>query len=355
MTCGAAVDDPRQPDSDRAGGLSIRELEVAYATDQGLVKVLNRVSFDVRPGETLGVVGESGSGKTQTVLSVLGLIPRPPGRILGGEAILDGRDLLTLSAGEMRQVRGAQIGMVFQDPMTSLNPVMPIGKQVAEAVKAHSPQQSRARLRARATELLDMVGLPSPARQLTRYPHELSGGMRQRVGIAIAIANGPQVLIADEPTTALDVTIQAQVLEVLHRLKAETRASLVLITHDLSVIAEFADRVVVMYAGQVVECGDVDQIFHAPRHPYTVGLIASKPAIGGPGKDGHDLAAIPGQPPSALNPAKGCSFQPRCQLSGDRAVCREDPPELVDVGESHTSRCHWTDEVQAFAESRIDV
>lgn len=341
--------------SEQAGGLSIRELEVAYATDQGLVTVLDKVSFDVRPGETLGVVGESGSGKTQTVLSVLGLIPRPPGRILGGEAILDGSDLLTLSPGEMRQVRGARIGMVFQDPMTSLNPVMPIGKQIAEAVKAHAPRRSRESLRARATELLDLVGLPSPARQLTRYPHELSGGMRQRVGIAIAIANDPEVLIADEPTTALDVTIQAQVLDVLHRLTSETGTSLVLITHDLSVIAEFADRVVVMYAGQVVECGDVDQIFHAPRHPYTVGLIGSKPTMGGPGKDGHDLAAIPGQPPSVLHPAKGCAFQPRCQLAHDRAVCREDRPELVDVGASHASRCHWHDEVRAFAESRIDV
>ncbi|MGH2739383.1 MAG: ABC transporter ATP-binding protein [Actinomycetota bacterium] len=323
--------------------LSIRDLTVEFNTADGIVHALDRVGYDLAPGETLGVVGESGSGKSVTVLSILGLIPQPPGRIVSGEAIFEGRDLLKLSPKQLRAIRGKDIAMVFQDPMTSLNPVFTVGYQIAEALHAHEEEVTDEQARARSIELLDLVGVPQPATRFDQYPHEYSGGMRQRAMIAMAMANRPRVLIADEPTTALDVTIQAQVLEVLHAAQQETHAATILITHDLGLIAEMADRVVVMYAGRVVELGDVETIFHAPRHPYTLGLMGSLPRLD---TDLQRLASIPGQPPSLINRPPGCAFHPRCRLSGGRERCRQEVPGLTRAnGAGHLSSCHFHDEM----------
>ena len=257
--------------------LQIRDLAVEFATDDGVVHAVNGVGYDVYPGETLGIVGESGSRKSVSVMSVLGLVPQ--GRIAGGEAIFKGRDLLTMKPRQLREIRGGPIAMIFQDPMTSLNPVLTVGDQLVEAIRAHQPDVSAKAARDRVVELLTLVGVPSPEQRVDQYPHEFSGGMRQRAMIAMAIANLPSLLIADEPTTALDVTIQAQILDVLKAAQRETHAATILITHDLGVVAELADRVVVMYAGRVVELADVHTIFAAPRHPYTVGLMDSLPSI----------------------------------------------------------------------------
>ena len=269
--------------------LSIRDLVTEFSTPTGPVRAVDGLTLDVRPGEILGVVGESGSGKSISMLSVLGLVPKP-GRVVAGEVLLDGRDLLAESPERLREVRGSDIAMIFQDPMTSMNPVFTIGDQIAEAVLAHHPDRGREGAWARAVELLGLVGVPSPDERADQYPHEFSGGMRQRAMIAMAMANRPRVLIADEPTTALDVTIQAQVLDVLTTAQSETDAAMVLITHDLGLIAEVADRVVVMYAGRIIESADVVDIFHAPRHPYTIGLMGSLPKLEG---DREPLQAIP--------------------------------------------------------------
>ena len=255
--------------------LSIQNLTVEFQTEDGVVHAVTDVSYDLFPGETLGIVGESGSGKSVSVMSMLGLIPIPPGKIVSGHALYKGRDLLTMSKKEIREIRGGQMAMIFQDPMTSLNPVLTIGEQIAEAIQVHNPGTNDGDARKRTIDLLELVGVPSAERRFDQYPHEFSGGMRQRAMIAMAIANDPQVLIADEPTTALDVTIQAQIIEVMRAAQQETHAAIVLITHDLGLIAELADRVVVMYAGRVVELGDVYTIFNSPRHPYTVGLMSS--------------------------------------------------------------------------------
>jgi oligopeptide/dipeptide ABC transporter ATP-binding protein len=326
--------------------LAIRDLTVEFDTEDGVVHAVTNVSYHLQPGEVLGVVGESGSGKSVSLLSVLGLIPVPPGRIVSGEAVLAGEDLLTVPASRLREIRGGAMAMIFQDPMTSLNPVLTIGDQISEAVTAHNPQTSDKAARARAVELLELVGVPLPDRRVRQYPHELSGGMRQRAMIAMAIANHPTVLVADEPTTALDVTIQAQIVEVLRAARQETQAAIVLITHDLGLVAELADRVVVMYAGRVVEIGDVFSIFDAPRHPYTVGLLSSIARIGAETKA---LEPIPGQPPSAVTLPPGCAFHPRCAHSQGRAICRTDVPELrVVAGEpEHWSACHFVDELAA--------
>ncbi|MBA2316477.1 MAG: ABC transporter ATP-binding protein [Euzebyales bacterium] len=321
--------------------LSIRDLVTEFATPDGTVHAVDHVSYDVYPGETLGVVGESGSGKSVTVMSVLGLIPQPPGKISNGEILFEGRDLLRLSNAQLRKVRGKDIGMVFQDPMTSLNPVLKVGHQIAEAMQVHADvPDDKARLR--TIELLELVGVPNAEARYDQYPHEYSGGMRQRGMIAMAIANEPKLLIADEPTTALDVTIQAQVLEVLSKAKEETNAATILITHDLGLIAEMADRVVVMYGGRVVETGDVDTIFHEPRHPYTLGLISSLPRLD---QDLERLVPIEGQPPSLINLPSGCAFHPRCHLGQGRERCRTESPPLVEVGTAHRSACHFTDEM----------
>jgi oligopeptide/dipeptide ABC transporter ATP-binding protein len=324
--------------------LSIRDLGVEFVTDDGVVKAVDGVTYDVYPGETLGVVGESGSGKSVSTMSILGLIPQPPGRIISGEADFKGKNLLKLSKKELRKWRGQEIAMVFQDPMTSLNPVLRVGYQIGEAIKTHHPDRKNDEVKKEAISLLRLVGVPNPDRRYEQYPHEFSGGMRQRAMIAMAISNSPSLLIADEPTTALDVTIQAQILEVLKKAQEETHAATILITHDLGLIAELADRVVVMYAGQVVEQGDVHTIFASPRHPYTIGLMDSLPRLG---VDEDFLRPIPGQPPSLISRPPGCPFHPRCFLSQGRIRCREEEPELRAIGDSnHKTACHFAEELE---------
>jgi oligopeptide/dipeptide ABC transporter ATP-binding protein len=324
--------------------LSIRDLVVEFNTDDGIVQAVDGVTYDVYPGETLGIVGESGSGKSVSTMSILGLIPIPPGRIKSGTAVFQGRDLLKLSKKELRKIRGNKMAIVFQDPMTSLNPVLKIGFQLVEALKAHHPDIKERDAEKRGIQLLDTVGIPQPERRFDQYPHEFSGGMRQRAMIAMAIANQPALLIADEPTTALDVTIQAQILEVLKKAQDETHAATILITHDLGLIAELADRVIVMYAGKIVELGDVSTIFESPRHPYTVGLMDSLPRLG---VDEDWLRPIPGQPPSLINRPPGCPFHPRCFLSQGRVRCREEEPPLRPVGgNAHLSACHFAEELE---------
>jgi oligopeptide/dipeptide ABC transporter ATP-binding protein len=315
---------------------------VEFHTDDGIVKAVDGVTYDVYKGETLGIVGESGSGKSVSQLAVLGLIPQPPGRIVRGEAMLNGQDTLKMSKRQLRKVRGGDVAMVFQDPMTSLNPVFKTGKQIAEAIRAHNKVSNDA-ARDRAVELLTLVGVPNPKQRFDQYPHEFSGGMRQRAMIAMAIANSPSLLIADEPTTALDVTIQAQILEVLKTAQQETHAATILITHDLGLIAEMADRVLVMYAGKVVELTDVHTLFEAPRHPYTVGLMDSLPRLT---VDEEWLRPIAGQPPSLINRPPGCPFHPRCMLRQGRSRCVDEEPPLRRVASGHLSACHFAEELE---------
>jgi oligopeptide/dipeptide ABC transporter ATP-binding protein len=324
--------------------LEIRDLTVEFSTEDGIVRAVTGVSYDLMPGEVLGIVGESGSGKSVSMLTVLGLTPMPPGRIAAGEALYKGKDLLKLRKKELRDLRGGEVAMIFQDPMTSLNPVFTIGDQIMEALQTHNPGMKDAAAKARTIELLQSVGVPFAERRIDQYPHEFSGGMRQRAMIAMAMANNPSVLIADEPTTALDVTIQAQIVEVIKAAQEHTHAAIVLITHDLGLIAELADRVVVMYAGRVVEIGDVYTIFDAPRHPYTIGLMNSLARVDA---DIERLIPIPGQPPSMLTPPPGCAFHPRCTHSQGRALCRTEIPALreTNVGDEHRSACHFAEEL----------
>jgi oligopeptide/dipeptide ABC transporter ATP-binding protein len=324
--------------------LSIRDLTVEFKTEDGLVHAVTDVSYDLDPGETLGIVGESGSGKSVSVLTMLGLIPQPPGRVVRGEALYGGKDLLKLPKKKLQEIRGGDIAMIFQDPMTSLNPVFTIGAQIAEAIEAHNSGISDKEALRRTLELLELVGVPFPERRMNQYPHEFSGGMRQRAMIAMAIANEPRILIADEPTTALDVTIQAQIVEVMRAAQKETHAATILITHDLGLIAELADRVVVMYAGRVVELADVYTIFNSPRHPYTIGLMSSLARIDA---DQEWLEPIPGQPPSLISLPPGCAFHPRCVHSGGRLPCRTDIPPLRPIDGPHLSACHFAEELAA--------
>ena len=324
--------------------LSIEDLVVEFSTEDGVVQAVDGVTYELYPGETLGIVGESGSGKSVSTMSILGLIPQPPGKIVRGEAIFKGTDLLKISKKELRRIRGNEVALVFQDPMTSLNPVLKIGAQIGEAIRTHHPDEKDAQVKERVLGLMRIVGIPTPERRYEQYPHEFSGGMRQRAMIAMAIANAPSLLIADEPTTALDVTIQAQILEVLKKAQDETHAATILITHDLGLIAELADRVIVMYAGKVVELGDVNTIFESPRHPYTIGLMDSLPRLGA---EEDWLRPIPGQPPSLINRPPGCPFHPRCFLSQGRTRCREEEPVLRPVGGSaHLSACHFAEELE---------
>ena len=289
-----------------------------------MTRLVDGASFDVHPHEVFGLVGESGSGKSLTMLAVMGLLPDPV-RLTSGEVILRGRDLTQLSFEEMRAVRGKSMSMVFQDPMTSLNPVLRIGPQIAKSIRLHNGTWSRAKVYSRVIELLNLVGIPDPERRYQQYPNEFSGGMRQRVMIAIAMANDPDLLIADEPTTALDVTIQAQVMKVLARVREETGAAMVLITHDLGLVAETANRVTVMYGGRMMEQAPVGMIFNDPRHPYTVGLISSLPRLD---RNVAELYSIPGQVPNLARRPSGCVFHPRCALSNERAACREALPDF---------------------------
>ena len=331
--------------------LRVRDLKTYFVTEHGsgTARAVDGVSFDLYPGETLGLVGESGCGKTVTSLSVLRLIPEPPGHIRPGSFIeFAGRNLLTLAPRELRAIRGNQIAMIFQEPMTSLNPVFTVGDQIAEAAIVHQ-RLSRRAARARAIEMLKLVGIPDPAQRVDHYPHQMSGGMRQRVMIAMALVCHPKVLIADEPTTALDVTIQAQILELLERLQAELGMAVMLITHDLGVVAGTADRVVVMYAGQVVEQAPTPELFARPLHPYTDGLLASVPRLDAPPVRARGrLHGIPGQVPAASEWPGGCRFHPRCPYAWDR--CRDEEPPLLDAstGEpgTHTVRCWLLTEPQ---------
>ena len=333
--------------------LSIRDLVVDFATDDGVVHAVDGVSYDIYPGETLGVVGESGSGKSVTVMSILGLVPQPPGKVVRGEAFFKGVDLMKVNQRELRRIRGKDVAMIFQDPMTSLNPVYKVGEQISEAMEVHNSELKEEDAKQKAIELLELVGVPNAVRRFDQYPHEYSGGMRQRAMIAMSIANQPSLLIADEPTTALDVTIQAQILEVMKKAQVETHAATIMITHDLGLIAEMADRVVVMYGGKVVEVGDVNTIFHRPRHPYTLGLMNSLPRLEA---DERWLRPIPGQPPSMINLPPGCAFHPRCDLYQNRELCRTQVPPLDPIGSAdHRSACHFKEELKGekskFAEA----
>jgi oligopeptide transport system ATP-binding protein len=307
-------------------------------TRLGALTLVDGVSLRVDAGETLAVVGESGSGKTMTFLSALGLAPR--GASVDGEALLEGEDLLALPPEQLRRRRGARIAMVFQDPLTGLNPVFTVGEQIAEVLRAHSSISRRA-ARDRAVALLERVQIPEAARRVDEYPHQFSGGMRQRVLIALAIALGPRVLVCDEPTTALDVTVQAQVLELLAELRRESGMAMVLITHDLGVVARHADRVAVMYAGRVVETGEIGTVFARPRHPYTAALFRSVPEI--EGESDAPLRPIEGQPPDPAARPPGCAFEPRCTLGHGREPCRISAPDLL--GDTHRSACHYAEEV----------
>jgi phosphonate C-P lyase system protein PhnK len=315
--------------------LAIDNLRVEFASAAGVVNAVDDVSFQVLPGETLAVVGESGSGKSVTALAIMRLLPRPQGRVAGGRISLAGRDLAGLSDAEMRRVRGRDIGMVFQEPMTSLNPVLAVGEQISERLRAHGGLGRRAGLR-RAVEMLERVRIPEPARRAAQYPHQMSGGMRQRVMIAMALACGPKLLIADEPTTALDVSIQAQILDLMRSLKAEFGMAILFITHDLGVVAQMADRVVVMYAGRAVEQGSVAQIFAAPRMPYTQALLRSIPRVD-PASRQQRLESIRGQAPDPRNLPAGCTFHPRCAFA--QSLCETAVPRLEDCGEGHLVRC----------------
>src|SRR4051794_34914501 len=317
--------------------LDVKGLETVFFTNSGLFRAVDGVSFHVKRGETLAIVGESGCGKSVTALSVMRLIPEPPGRIVGGSIMLEGTDLLALDAMRMREIRGNRISMIFQEPMTSLNPVMRIGDQITEAVRLHRAM-SRKEAWNQAVEMLRLVRIPVPERRALEYPHQLSGGMRQRAMIAMALAGRPALLIADEPTTALDVTIQAQILALILELQKELGMGLVLITHDLGVVAQTAQRVIVMYAGKKVEEADVETLFAHPRHPYTRGLMASIPAVPSIGvKAGARLVEIPGMVPSLTNLPAGCAFAPRCELAIAR--CYKEYPPLQAWGTDHLAAC----------------
>jgi len=314
--------------------LEIKNLKTHFFTHEGTVKAVDGVSFKINQGETLGIVGESGSGKSVTALSVMRLIPHPPGKIVGGEIYFEGKDLLKLDDKEIRKMRGKKISMIFQEPMTSLDPVFTIGHEIGEVIQLHQGL-NKEEIRKKSIEILRIVGMPDVEKRIDNYPHELSGGMRQRVMIAMALSCNPTLLIADEPTTALDVTIQAQILRLINDLKDKFGASVMLITHDLGVIAEMCDNVVVMYAGNIVEYTDVYTLFNNPLHPYTKGLIKSMPRMN---VEAEHLDAIPGMVPNLLDLPSGCPFHPRCNLSFKK--CVEEMPELIEIENSHLVRCH---------------
>ncbi|MGJ3253608.1 MAG: ABC transporter ATP-binding protein [Elainellaceae cyanobacterium] len=314
--------------------LDVRNLETRFFTPSGVVQAVNDLSFQVNDGETVGIVGESGSGKSITMLSVIRLIPTPPGKITGGDVWFEGRNLLQLSDEEMRKIRGNRVAMIFQDPMTSLNPVLRIEKQITEAITLHLGL-SETQAKQRAVELLEKVGIPGAGDRIRNYPHQFSGGMRQRVMIAIGLACNPKLLIADEPTTALDVTIQAQIVELVKQLKAELGMAVVWITHDLSLLAGIAERILVMYAGQIVEQASLHDLYKNPRHPYTIGLLQSIPRLDAQRQ--HRLQTIKGLPPDLTQYPKGCPFAPRCSFAIDH--CYETDPPLEPVEDDHTVAC----------------
>jgi oligopeptide transport system ATP-binding protein len=315
--------------------LEVRDLRTRFHTQDGTVHAVNGVSFELRRGEFLGVVGESGSGKSVTMMTLLRLIPIPPGEIVSGEANFAGQDLLEIDIEELRSIRGGKIGFIFQDPMTSLNPVLTIGYQLNESLALHTDLTDK-QCRVRAKELLDLVGIPDAEARLANYPHELSGGMRQRVMIAMALACDPEILIADEPTTALDVTIQAQIIQIVRDLREKLGTAVIWITHDLGVVAGLAERVLVMYAGQIVEEALVNDLYANPQHPYTEGLLGSLPRLD---QKGLELVNIKGQPPNLYAVATSCPFAPRCPYVYDK--CREENPPLMEIGNGRKTACWW--------------
>ncbi|MFD5325690.1 ABC transporter ATP-binding protein [Streptomyces sp. NPDC127092] len=318
--------------------LEVRDLHVEFHTREGVAKAVNGVNYSVDAGETLAVLGESGSGKSVTAQAVMGILDMPPGKITGGEIRFQGQDLLTLKEDERRKIRGARMAMIFQDALSSLNPVLSVGEQLGEMFEVHKGM-SRKDARAQAVELMDRVRIPAAKERVGQYPHQFSGGMRQRIMIAMALALEPDLIIADEPTTALDVTVQAQVMDLLAELQRELNMGLILITHDLGVVADVADKIAVMYAGKIVEQAPVHEIYKAPAHPYTRGLLDSIPRLD---QKGQELYAIKGLPPNLLAIPSGCSFNPRCPLARDR--CRTDVPPLYEVTESpvpRSSACHY--------------
>lgn len=321
--------------------LQVKDLEYSFATYGGEVSAVRGVSFDVFPGETLAIVGESGSGKSVTVQSIMKLLPSPPGRLKKGSILFDGQDITHYTEKQMGKLRGSQMSMIFQDPMTSLNPTMRIGRQITEGLRLHQ-HLSAAQAAEKARDLLSKVGIPNPEKTAARYPHMLSGGMRQRVMISMALAAGPKILFADEPTTALDVTTQAQILELMNQLKQETGTAVVLITHDLGVVARMAQRVLVMYAGKIVESGSLEQIFFQPSHPYTRGLLESIPAANTP--KNKRLFTIPGTPPDLFAPPEGCGFFARC--SHCMEVCRTHQPPFEEIQPGHAAAC-WLNDPRA--------
>jgi len=314
--------------------LQIRDLKTYFFTDDGVVKAVDGISYDVQPGEIVGLVGESGCGKTVSALSILRLIPEPPGKIVGGEMIFEGDDLLKANAEEIRHIRGNRIAMIFQEPMTSLNPVLTIGRQITESLELHLKMDHHSATK-RAIELMEMVGIPEAKARISDYPHQFSGGMRQRAMIAMALSCNPRLLLADEPTTALDVTIQAQILELLTRLTRELGTAVVIITHNLGVVARYADRVYVMYAGKIVESAVAGELYGSPHHPYTLGLLKSVPRLDRARKE--KLEPIEGFPPDLIHMPEGCAFQPRCKFAVQK--CQEEEPPLLQVAGEHYSAC----------------
>ena len=325
-----------QPVPEGSHLLEVDDLKMYFHTQDGVVKAVDGVSYTLDRGETLGVVGESGSGKSVTSLTIMGLIDMPPGRIEGGDVRYRGQSLLKMSEAQMQQIRGNDIAMIFQDPMTSLNPVYTIGRQLGEGLRLHRGY-TKEQATARAIELLDLVGIPNPEQRVKDYPHQFSGGMRQRVMIAMALACDPDILIADEPTTALDVTIQAQIVELMKEMQQKNGNAIIMITHDLGVVADVADKIMVMYAGSPVEMGTADEIFYPPHHPSTWGLMRSIPKPEGDEK--HPLTPIEGNPPSLISLPTGCSFAPRCPYATDK--CRASKPERVEVAPGPFARCHY--------------
>ena len=317
--------------------LEVKDLKTQFQTREGVVRAVDGVSFQVKKGETLAIVGESGSGKSCTMLSIMRLIQQPPGKITAGEVLFGGRNLMDLSESEMRAVRGNGISMIFQDPMTSLNPLLTVATQIGEVLQLHTGMDKR-QARKRTLELLGLVGIPDPEMRLDNYPHQLSGGMRQRVMIGIGLAGNPEVLIADEPTTALDVTIQAQIIDLIKRLRDEFGMSIIWITHDLGVVAGLVDRVIVMYAGHVVEEATVDQLYYEPRHPYTIGLLKSLPRVDNARRE--KLTAIEGLPPNLIDAPAGCPFQPRCPQAVEK--CLRERPVLQALAPDHRVACWET-------------
>jgi len=327
--------------------LEVRDLSVRFPTEDGVVKAVDNLSFDVRPNEVLGIVGESGSGKSVTSLAILGLLPTTAD--ITGEILFCGQNLLDMSESQLQQLRGRRIAMVFQDSLAALNPVYTVGSQIGEAIAVHQ-DLNKHELQDRVAELLNIVGIPNPKDRADQYPHEYSGGMRQRAMIAMSIANDPDVLIADEPTTALDVTIQAQVLDTLERVEAKTSSAVVLITHDLGVVAGVAQRVMVMYAGRSAEIGTVNEVFYEPCHPYTQGLLASLPRIDR--RTSERLHRIKGQPPSLVHVPPGCAFHPRCPQAEVPGVCDQERPSLLEIGVTHWSACHFAERLMSEVKDR---